>query len=151
MIALSSAEAEFYALVKTGAQLLGIRAMLEDLGINQIRLRIKTDANAAKGIAMRRGLGKLRHIETNQLWMQDKVNRGEFGIDKVDGKKNLADALTKPVGNEDLATHIVGTGIRLSTDRHQLAPKMGNWDGVGGDEEVQALLPPPRGLMSMFV
>ena len=91
-----------------------------------------TEINAAKGISMRQGLGKLRHIETNQLWLQDKVHRGEFGIDKVDGKYNIADALTKPVGNEDLGIHISGVGIRLSLDRHQLAPKVGNWDEFGG-------------------
>jgi len=131
IIALSSGEAEYYAMVKTGAQLLGMSAMFRDLGIS-LRLRIKTDANAAKGISMRQGLGKLRHIETNQLWLQDKVHRGEFGIDKVDGKYNIADALTKPVGNEDLGIHISGVGIRLSLDRHQLAPKVGNWDEFGG-------------------
>ena len=118
-------------MVKTGAQLLGMSAMFRDLGIS-LRLTIKTDANAAKGISMRQGLGKLRHIETNQLWLQDKVHRGEFGIDKVDGKYNIADALTKPVGNEDLGIHISGVGIRLSLDRHQLAPKVGNWDEYGG-------------------
>ena len=82
---------------------------------------------------MRQGfnLGKVRHLETYQLWLQDKVHRGEFEI-KADGKYNIADALTKPVGNEDLGIHISGVGIRLSLDRHQLAPKVGNWDEFGG-------------------
>ena len=83
--------------------------------------------------------------------VQDKVNRGEFGIDKVDGKKNIADALTKPVGNEDLSMHITGVGIRLSTDRHSLAPKVGNWDGAEGSSEIQSLLAPPRDLMPLFM
>ena len=35
------------------------------------------DSSAAKGIASRRGLGKVRHIEVHQLWLQDKVQKKE--------------------------------------------------------------------------
>ena len=59
VIATSSGEAEYYALVKMGSQLLGTRSMLADLGIT-IKLRIRTDASAAQGIAARRGLGTSR-------------------------------------------------------------------------------------------
>jgi hypothetical protein len=38
-----------------------------------VRVRLKTDASAAKGIASRKRLGKARHIEVNQLWLQDKL------------------------------------------------------------------------------
>ena len=62
VLALSSGEAEFYALVKRGSVVLGIRNMLSDLGV-KVKIRISTDASAAKGITARRGAGKLRHIE----------------------------------------------------------------------------------------
>jgi hypothetical protein len=38
-----------------------------------VRVRLKTDASAAKGIASRNGLGKARHIEVTQLRLQEKV------------------------------------------------------------------------------
>lgn len=76
VLALSSGEAEFYALVKRGSVALGIRNMLIDLGI-KIKIRINTDASAAKGITARRGAGKIRHIEISQLWIQDRVRSGK--------------------------------------------------------------------------
>ena len=71
VVALSSGEAEYYGLVKGGAQALGIQAMLQDLGI-KLSLLLKTDASAACGIVSRKGLGKVRHLEVSQLWLQDK-------------------------------------------------------------------------------
>ena len=42
--------------------------MLSDIGV-AFRIRVSTDASAAKGIASRRGLGKVMHIEEHQLWV----------------------------------------------------------------------------------
>ena len=129
VIALSSGEAEYYALVKTGSQCLGMKAMMADLGISS-KLKIKTDASAAKGISMRKGLGKVRHIEVNQLWLQDKIYKGHIELEKVEGKKNLADALTKPVEGPDLTTHLLGSGLRFRMDGHELAPAVAKWESV---------------------
>ena len=62
IIALSSGEAEFYALVKCGSVALGIRNMLHDLGV-KVKIRISTDASAAKGITAR-GHGFPRLVTT---------------------------------------------------------------------------------------
>ena len=60
--------------------------MHEEMGI-KLRVRVSTDASAAKGIASRRGLGKIRHVEIHQLWVQDKVASGEIEVRKVNGKE----------------------------------------------------------------
>ena len=96
IIALSSGEADYYGMVKGGSMGLGLKALMGDLGLGT-KIRIRTDASAAKGIATRKGLGKVRHIEVNQLWLQDRVATGEIEIMKVKGEVNLADALTKHV------------------------------------------------------
>ena len=64
---------------------LGIREILRELNCEceKIRVRIKTDASAAKGIACRRGLGKVRHIEVTQLWVQEKVQKNEIEVEKI--------------------------------------------------------------------
>lgn len=54
VISLSSGEAEYYGLVKGAAQGLGVKSMLKELGV-QVGVCVKTDASAAKGIALRRG------------------------------------------------------------------------------------------------
>ena len=104
VIALSSGEAEFYGMVKGGAEAMGSRSILSDLGLEH-KIRLSEDSSAAKGIADRTGLGKVRHIEVNQLWIQDKVKNKEFEIKRVKGLDNLADALTKHV-DADRSLHV---------------------------------------------
>ena len=122
IIALSSGEAEFYGIVKGGSVGLGIKSVLEDLGVRR-KIRVNTDSSAAKGIVMRKGLGKVRHIEVNQLWIQDRVAKGDIELCKVPGTENLADALTKAVENEDLRWHLGKTGQTIADGRHELAPE----------------------------
>ena len=69
VIALSSGEAEYYAMVRTSSAALGLKALLNDLG-HSTKITLLTDAAAAKGISQRTGLGKVRHLETSQLWLQ---------------------------------------------------------------------------------
>ena len=120
-VALSSGEAEYYGLVKGASVALGIRSMHSEMGI-KVRIRVNTDASAAKGIASRRGLGKIRHIEVHQLWVQDKVASGEVEIRKVDGKANLADLLTKHVNAEDIRVHMHHTSQSYQQGRHSIMP-----------------------------
>ena len=104
---------------------LGSKAILEDLGVHLNEpIEIKTDASAAIGIACRVGIGKIRHIEVNQLWLQHKVAKGEIVAVKVSGEDNLADALTKIVGGLNISAHIEGVGSYTSRDRHELAPSL---------------------------
>jgi hypothetical protein len=102
VIATSSGEAEFYAMVKAASQSLGMKVMLNDMGI-KVQVKIITDATAAKGIAHRKGLGTGRHLEVGQLWIQDKIARGELLVVRVGGKVNVADALTLSTNNSPLA------------------------------------------------
>ena len=94
IVALSSGEAEFYSAVKGASRTIGTSKMYVDLG-ETIEPRLWTDSTAAKGIASRRGAGKIRHIHTPALWLQQWVSRKRLALHKVDGKKNEADAGTK--------------------------------------------------------
>ena len=64
VIALSTGEAELYALNKVAAQSLGLQSLLHDMGID-LTVRLHTDATTGRAMAMRRGLGKVRHIAVN--------------------------------------------------------------------------------------
>ena len=74
------------------------------------------------GISKRRGLGKVRHIELNQLWLQEKVNNKEIEIRKVKGEDNIADALTKHLDQKHISKHMHDTSQRIQDGRHELAP-----------------------------
>ena len=105
IIALSSGEAEYYGLVKGSSVALGIKSLLEDLGV-ETKILVNTDASAAKGIASRRGLGKVRHTRVQQVWLQERVNSGEVKIRKVPGRTNMADAFTKALEPGELEFHM---------------------------------------------
>ena len=58
----------------------------------------EASSSAAKGIASRKGLGKVRRIDVNQMWLQDNVHEGIIIIvSKIAGTHNQADILTKHV------------------------------------------------------
>ena len=69
VIALSSAESELYALIRYSSEVLGIKSAMQDFGLVVGGL-IKSDASAALGIIQRQGLGKMRHIDTSYLYIQ---------------------------------------------------------------------------------
>ena len=99
--------------------------MMQDLGHNrEDTIEIKTDASAAIGVANRIGIGKVRHIEVNTLWLQEKVFSGDVVLKKVGSEENLADALTKAVSGEVLKAHVEMTGGWSDRSRHKLAPKV---------------------------
>ena len=123
VVTLSSGEAEFYGLVRGASVTLGTKGLMSDLGV-QLQVHIHSDASAAIGIAQRRGVGKVRHIEVHQLWVQDRVGRGDIAVHKVHGEKNPADALTKYVNGGKLREHMEQVELRVTLGRHRLAPKL---------------------------
>ena len=92
-VALSSAEAAFYALTKGAAQALGLMTLLADLGV-EVQAAVHRDASAAIGIVRRSELGKLRHLNVRHLWLQDKVAAGNMALHKVHGLVNPANLVT---------------------------------------------------------
>ena len=125
VIALSSGEAEYYGMVKGASQSVGLRGIADDLGVKyKGPIQINTNASAAIGIGSRLGTGKVRHIEVNQLWLQDKVYIGEVTLNKVGTNENIADALTKAVSADVLSYHVENSSAETRRDRHRLAPEI---------------------------
>ena len=93
-LATSSGEAELYAAVKGGAELLGMQSLAADMGAI-VGARLKVDAKATIGMVHQTGLGKLRHVEVSNLWIQNAVKEGRIHVDKVLGSENIADLMTK--------------------------------------------------------
>ena len=96
--------------------------MAKDIGMH-MKLRIHSDATAAIGIARRRGLGKLRHLDVEDLWVQHKVRSKQVELVKVDGKVNPADIFTKYVEAPLLQKALISMGLNSETGRAKSAPK----------------------------
>ena len=79
-------------------------------------------STAAIGIARRRGLGKVRHLATADLWIQDRIRKGDFALVKVAGADNTADILTKNVDKPLLLKHMETLGLSVQEGRAESAP-----------------------------
>ena len=69
-IALSSAEAELFAVTQGAAEALGMMTLIADFGIS-LYATVHTDASAAIGIVRRTGLAKLRRLNVRYLCFQE--------------------------------------------------------------------------------
>ena len=122
-IALSSGEAELGGICRGASTALGLQSLASDLGID-LKLEILTDATAAIGICRRRGLGKIRHLAVSDLWVQDRLRRGDFTLTKIPGLENPADLLTKHVPREVLQKHMAFLGLHAEDGRAATAPTL---------------------------
>ena len=62
-------------------------------------------------------------IDVSQLWLQDRVSKGDIDIEKVSTHVNLADALTKHADGGKLNSHMISVGLVITTLRHELMPE----------------------------
>ena len=111
-IAQSSGEAEYYALVRAVAEGLGMQSITHDLGRN-MRVRLWVDSSAAKSIASRIGLGRVRHLEVKFLWLHAIVRDKRLEVRKVHGAQNPAGVLAKPKSAEELSDVISAKHMQM--------------------------------------
>ena len=125
-IALSSGEAELYAMTKMAVQIKGLMSLAADFSM-ELKGIVRSDSTAAIGIAYREGLGgRCRHINVQYLWIQESVRSGRLGLSKVLGKDNPADMMTKAVGAETLQQHLRFMNFRSVAGRAVKASKLLN-------------------------
>ena len=72
-----------------------------------------TDSSAAKSFVSRRGLGRMRHLQIRDLWLQQEVGEGRVIVSKVSGTENPADSMTKFMSFRTLRSRLSGVGMLL--------------------------------------
>ena len=122
-IALSSAESEFYATMKAAQESLGMAAMARELAMS-FKIRILVDASAALGVAQRHGIGKIRHLQTGALWIQEQELKRILQMHKVNGTDNCSDILTKNVSREILERHCATMDMEYRDGRAEKAVQL---------------------------
>ena len=120
-VSLSSGEAELHGIAQGSAQALGVQALLKDMGWH-MSCHIHSDATAAIGICRRKGLGKIRHLDCTDLWIQEAMHSTKLTLHKVDGKLNPADVRTKYVDRSGMQTALEKMGMCKLDGRPALAP-----------------------------
>ena len=121
-IALSSGEAELHGIAQGCAQALGIQSLCRDMGWS-LKIVVHSDATAAIGIARRKGLGRIRHLDVTDLWIQDKIRSRQMELRKVEGTKNCADVLTKYVDRPSMEAALKTMNMEKMDGRPECAPQ----------------------------
>ena len=90
LVALSSGEAEYYALIRGACTSLGIQSHYQDWMID-VPIQIYNDSAAARSVARRCGIGgRLRHLQTRHSCLKSRVALGHLKLDVVAGEQNPA-------------------------------------------------------------
>ena len=106
-IALSSTEAEFYALTEAGKMILYIRFVLADLNITQQHPTVVYEDNRGC-LEMTKALKptkRTRHVETRCFAVLDWVQTDIIDVRKINTSDNSSDVLTKPTGRTIFYRH----------------------------------------------
>ena len=121
-------------------------AMSEDVG-DKIDAFLYADASAAIRVAGREGLGRIRYLDTQSLWLQQALRQRRLGLGKVLGTENPSDLMTKHVDAKLLGEHVRAMGCEFKDGRAELAPQVVQQleDFVDHVEDV------PSGLMTASV
>jgi len=122
VIALSSGESEFYAIVRGTSVGLGAQSMCKDFGIAK-ELIVETDATAGRGMALRLGAGKVRHLHTQYLWVQAVYHDRIARLNKVPGEENPADLMTKHLSGDKIDYFMDRCGFVILEGRSELSLK----------------------------
>ena len=96
---------------------------MADFGF-QVGATVCTDASAAIGMVHRHGLGKVRHIDVQHLWLQKDVSKRKLCVVKVGADANPADLMTKHLRPEVAEARLEMLGYRASKGRAANAPML---------------------------
>ena len=93
--ALSSCEGEFTACTAGLSESLYLKECIESITSKTVEVYAFLDSSSAKQLFMRKGVGRIRHLDTRLLWAQDLFQQGRAYLRTVKTKYNVSDAGTK--------------------------------------------------------
>jgi len=110
IVTLSVAEAEYYALVKGAALALSLQSLYRDWGL-EVSLRIHSDSSSARSMCSRQGVGKVKHMATRWLWIQERLRAHDFTLHAVPTEDNPSDIFTKSLSRATMEKHCTALGL----------------------------------------
>ena len=87
-----------------------------ELGVSSVSpvAEVFTDSSAAKSFVSKRGLGRMRHLELRELWLQREVGEGKVIVQKIAGDRTPADAMTKFLSVSQLRERLALLNLELA-------------------------------------
>ena len=80
-------------MLKAACEGLQVVHIMKEVG-EELELCLRGDSTASHGTLQRLGTGRIKHLQTRQLWLQERVKEGDVAIEKVPRDVNWADLLT---------------------------------------------------------
>merc|ERR1712235_230200 len=80
-------------MLKAASEGFCLKYLLEEIG-ERLELHLRGDSSASHGTLQRLGSGRVKHLQTRQLWLQEKVFNNELTVEKIPRLQNWADLLT---------------------------------------------------------
>jgi len=114
VVAQSRCEAELLALNAGAVEGKLVASILKELKRRPI-LVLRTDSTSAANSTKRRGLGRMRHMDIRELWLQDEIRNGMLKIEHIEGLQNVADVLTKSMPGSRFMELITKLGLEIIT------------------------------------
>jgi hypothetical protein len=124
VVATSTQEAEFYSLCSATSAGLGMQGVFQDLGLI-VEVNLHSDASAGIALAIRRGLGRCKHIAVQYLWIQRIFSDAVAKLHKVGTDKNRSDAGTKHLTCQRMRYLLGLMNLCFESGDHTLALRVG--------------------------
>ena len=105
-IALSSGEAELNGSVKAMSECLSVMNLWEELFKKKLQATLHVDSSACKGMLLRAGTGKVKHLSTKQLWTQAATEMHGIAVLKIPRAGNCADLMTHSLPQHQASPHL---------------------------------------------
>ena len=99
-ISLSSCEAELVACCSAAAEALYVRHVVETLTSHSCRITCRLDSSSARSLLLKKGVSKVRHLDTKLLWLQRSHSQGQLELSAVGTHLNTSDIGTKQLTSE---------------------------------------------------
>lgn len=116
-----SGEAEYHVAFEVLAFVPGFERVAQDLG-RKVAIQLCIESVAALWIIRRRGLGKVRHIDTGYLWLQDMVAAKRLQVRKAKGTANPFGLGAKHLESEDIDSYLRTSLFIVEADRFRAVP-----------------------------
>ena len=90
--------------------MIGVANLYQEVFYESLPMDLNVDASACKGMVMRSGRGRVKHLSMKQLWIQGAVESWNIRVNKIPRSANCADCLTHISSHNDAKDQLTRMG-----------------------------------------